>query len=53
MNLKNRTAGAVVVVIIAMMVFIRFVVVTVQDAAGEDNVRFGIRQLFELVGGLF
>jgi hypothetical protein len=51
MNWKQRSAGAIVVIVLAAMVWIRFLTTEITRFAGEDNIEFGIRTAIELVGG--
>jgi hypothetical protein len=51
MNWKQRSAGAIVVIVLAAMVWIRFLTTEITRFAGEDNVEFGIRAALELING--
>jgi hypothetical protein len=49
MNWKQRSAGAIVVIVLAAMVWIRFLTTEVTRFAGEDNVHYGIRVALDTV----
>jgi hypothetical protein len=50
--IKNRGAVAAIALLIFLAWFINFAINKAQDLAGADNIRFGIRQLFESFQGL-